>query len=382
MAYRIDVFKFDGPSIDSDGFLSAEANFTRTGVFPYLMWDGTVSYELRHPDDVFSKDSLESCQSLVLTNDHPPMMLGSWNAKEYQCGFTGETITIKDNKFIAGKIKVTDEKCVGDVMQGGKNQISMGYVCDVVQEAGVFEGQQYTARQKNIRYNHASIVWEGRAGPEVSIKTDSAMKDLGVMRLDSEKKTCIKKDEQVQSNQELEKNGDKKMKFKIDSVEFEAEETLAKSVQNKIDSLSESVSKAEAKADTLAKQIQERDAEIQKIKNDLSDDATLARAESLLKIKEFAKEVLGEEKSDTIENLKKSVCEKLGVDCSKKDSIYLDVAFETLMRTHKPAEKKDALAEHIEENAGKKQDSVDDKIKAHMDNLANRWKVKKGLAAK
>lgn len=386
MAYRIDFSKLDGATVDANGFLIAEAKYTRTGVFSYLNFDGTISKELRHPDDVFEVESLKSAQSQVVTNDHPPMMLYSDNAKEYGVGFTSEKVDVIDNVFVGGSIKVVDEKAIGDVMQGGKNQLSEGYLCDIIDESGNWEGQEYNKRQKNIRYNHLSIVWEGRAGPDVKMKTDAAGKDFAVMKMDAEenheKKTCKKDAKKVPLSQELKKMEIKKMKFKIDSVEFEAEDTIAKAVQGKIDSLSDSVSKAEAKADALAKQIQERDAEIEKIKTDLSDEATIGRAQSLIVVKEFAKEILGEDKKDTIENLKKAVCEKMGINLDKKDSVYLNASFETLMATHKPAEKKDELAEHIEQNAGKKQDSIDDKIKAHMDALSNRWKVKQGVAVK
>lgn len=387
MSYRIDVSKIDGPSVDVNGFLTARAKLTRTGVFPYLTYDGTISYELRHPDDVFDPESLKSAQSQVVTNDHPPTMLYADNCKEYGVGFTGEIVEVVENKYIESNIKVTDEKTISDVMQGGKTQFSEGYRCDVVEESGIYDGIQYNARQKNIRYNHAAIVWEGRAGPDVSMKMDGADKDFAVMKLDSKNNCC--KEEQLKVQLDSKSNISEKKNMKEEhkhDAEMKKCESCGQMIKGKGDALDffqkelqdskDSVSKAQAKADALQAEIEKRDSEIASLKADLSDDAILARADSLIKTKEFIKEILGEDKKDSIDKLKKQVVAKSGIDCSKKDSVYVDAAFETLMLTHKKEVKKDALAEIVGDASDKKIDSVDDKIKAHMDALQNRWKKK------
>lgn len=387
MSYRIDVSKIDGPSIDVNGFMTARAKFTRTGVFDYLNFDGTISHELRHPDDVFDLESLASAQSQVVTNDHPPYMIFADNCKEYSVGFTSEKVDVTENKYIEGNLKVTCDKAINDVMQGGKNQLSEGYRCDVIEEAGIYEGVQYNKRQKNIRYNHLSIVWEGRAGPSVSIKTDAADKDFAVMKMDSENKSCKEDRLKVQSDKAQNKILEKTMtaKIKIDSIEFEVSETVAQAVKIKVDSLEgaltaakDEASKAQATADVLKSDLAKKDSEIEGLKKDLSDEAIIARADELSKVRVFAKEVLGEDKKDSIEDLKKAVItKKTGIDCSKKDSVYVNTAFEALMTSHKPEVKVDALAETVGEIAGKQPESIDAKIKAHMDALNNRHKVKK-----
>ena len=175
-------------------------------------------------------------------------------------------------------------------------------------------------------------------------------------------------------------------KIKIDKMEFEVTEALAPVVQAKLDALEntskelivakEEASKAQGKADALNSDIQKRDAKIAELEGMLTDDAIMARADSLIQIKEFAKEVLKKKKKDSISNLKKAVVSKLtGIDCDKKDSSYIDTAFETLKASYKTPEKKDALKEVIENGGEPKADSVDAKIKAHMDALGNRWKT-------
>lgn len=390
MSYRIDVSKIDGPTVDVNGFLVARAKFTRTGVFPYLTYDGSISYELRHPEDVFDADSLASAQSQVITNDHPPQMLYSDNCKEHGVGFTGDKIDVVGNRFIEGSIKITDEKAINDVMQGGKKELSEGYRCDVIEEAGIYEGIQYNKRQKNIRYNHLSLVWEGRAGPEVSIKTDGVDKDFAVMKMDAENKSCKQDRLKVQSSEAQNEILEKTMaaKIKIDSVEFEVTETVAQAFQIKLDAFEtakkdladakSALSQAQATSDVLKAEVAKKDAEIEALKKDLSDDAIAARADEISKIKVFAKEILGEDKKDSIEDLKKAVVtKKTGIDCSKKDSVYVNTAFEALMSSHKPEVKADALGDAISSVAGKVVMDRSAKEKAHMDELSNRWKTKK-----
>lgn len=367
--------------MDPNGFMMAQAKLTRTGVFPYLKYDGTISNELRHPDDVFDSKSLESAKSLVMCNDHPDGMIYTDNAKACCIGFTGEKVDIVDGKYLQGSIKIIDQKAISDVMQGGKSQISMGYRCDVIEEIGNYQGQPYNARQKNITYNHGALVWEGRAGPEVGLKMDSADKDFAVMKLDDKNKSCKTDQAKVQSdnksNEKIISRDKKFMKIKIDAIDFEVEDSAAQAIQIKMDAdkkeieaAKSDVSKAQAKADAFQSELAKRDSEIEALKKDLTDEVILSRADSLLKVKAFAKEILGEDKKDSIEDIKKAVVLKqTGVDCSKKDSAYIDAAFEVLMATHKSAEKKDALQEAVNKADGKQEVEATDWQKARADSM-------------
>lgn len=391
MAYRIDVSKMDAPKIDANGFLIAKAKFTRTGVFPYLNYDGTTTWELRHPEDVFDEKSLATAESQVITNDHPPFLLYSDNCKEHSVGFTGDKIDVTESKYIGGSIKIFDEKAINDVVQGGKKELSEGYRCDVVDEIGNYDGIAYTKRQKNIRYNHLSLVWEGRAGPDVSIKTDGADKDFAVMKVDSKNKSCKADQPKVQLSDDYQKLLEDKnvpAKIKIDSVEFEVSETVAQAVQLKLDAheatkadllaSKQELSKAQANVDVLKSDSAKKDEQIESLKSQLSDDAILARSDELMKVKEFAKEILGEDKKDSIDELKKAVVSKqTGIDCSKKDSTYINAAFEALLSSYKPAEKSDALADGIASSVNHNDSSFEAKKKAHYDALNSRWKSKK-----
>lgn len=177
-----------------DGFVRFDAAFTRTGVFPYRQADGSTVHELRHPDDVFEAASLATLQGKPVTREHPygaratiegrqyQHLLDASNVREYQRGMTGEAIR-REGNLVVGPITVTDGELVGEVEQGVRVEVSCGYRCDSVLEAGEYQGAPYVRRQRNIRYNHAAITIRGRAGPECAVRVDSL--EGGMVQLDT-----------------------------------------------------------------------------------------------------------------------------------------------------------------------------------------------------
>ena len=178
MANRFD--RIDAPSWmiqkfekTPEGYLKGRACVTNIGVFPYLKADGTVEYELRHPDDVFDFDSVNSLKLKPVTNNHPTEMVGPSNIKDLAVGSLGDNPFNGDNIHLTIDMIITDEKTIQDIMNG-KRELSCGYSADLVDESGVWLGMPYTKRQKNIRYNHCSVVDSARAGEAARIKMDAA----------------------------------------------------------------------------------------------------------------------------------------------------------------------------------------------------------------
>jgi hypothetical protein len=170
-AKRIDVVKMDKGEFTPQGFLRAPAFFTRTGVFKYRKRDGSLVRELRHPDDVFAKESLDSLRMSPLTDDHPPQFINPENYKKYSIGYISEQITTEQNK-ISGQVVVADKSAIMKV-DTGKVELSCGYFSDLVEEKGTYDGEEYDFRQTNIRYNHVALVDKGRAGSQVRLRLDA-----------------------------------------------------------------------------------------------------------------------------------------------------------------------------------------------------------------
>jgi len=172
---RYDLATLESPEQTPEGFLKADSFLTRAGIFEYSTPDGVLR-ELRPAHSVFDGVSLKSLEMKPITDDHPlvggqRVLLNTDNVKQFSKGNVGENITqVGDN--VRAKVLITDAALVKAVM-AGRNQLSCGYVCDVKFEAGVFDGKRYDAVQSNIRYNHVSVVPEGRAGPQVAMRIDS-----------------------------------------------------------------------------------------------------------------------------------------------------------------------------------------------------------------
>lgn len=170
---RIDVFDAPSTNIEStpQGGIRVPANLTRTGVFRYAQPDGSVIRELRHPEDVFDAISLSTLADAPLTLGHPGMVSAeSWSSQSI-----GHVRDIgHGDKFVTAKAIVQDAKAVKKVRAKELVEVSCGYACDMVPGKGTYDGEEYDARQTNIRYNHVGIGpsnW-GRAGADVRLRVD------------------------------------------------------------------------------------------------------------------------------------------------------------------------------------------------------------------
>ena len=215
--------------LDENGYLVGRAVVTTIGVFPYLLEDGTIFNELRLPEEVFSKDSLDSLRMLPVTNDHPSSMVNIDNIKELQVGTTGEDVCRfdlvdgeiwgaykTDGTEVSIPMKITDKEAV-DAVLGGKRALSCGYYRDLEFSEGVWGGIHYDGIQRNIRYNHVAIVDRGRAGDAAVIRMDNAFVPTFVERTDSAGEGNHKEEATHMAKKEL----------ILDSASYEVEEPVA-----------------------------------------------------------------------------------------------------------------------------------------------------------
>lgn len=350
--FRLDAGSLEKPILTTQGYLKADCLPTRTGIFEYMLMDGTVRRELRHPEEVFNPVSLASLQDVALTNDHPPVPLNAENTKNYQVGHTSGEVQ-KHDKFLRTKIIITDKNAIDQVIGEGKHELSCGYHCEMDDTPGLWEGQPYDAIQRNIRYNHLSIVWQGRAGPEARINLDA--KD-GFM-ICSEKSSGAKNENMrilFSDVQKVQKDkGDQKMPItlKVDAVEYELPENLApfaKVFSEKLDSLTEAV-KAKAseletlqgKLDGLTAEMGRKDSEIENLKKSIPSEREMAKlAKNRLDVQSVASKILGESfNSDELETIeiKKKIIEKVYPE-SKLDgrsSEYVEGVYDSLSKASK-----------------------------------------------
>lgn len=293
--------RLDKSELTQQGFLKIPASLTRVGVFKYRKADGTMIRELRHPDDVFSEESLASLQMAPLTDDHPKEFVGPSNVKQLSIGWISEGIKL-DGQLVNATVVVADKNGIEKV-DSGKVELSCGYYADLIEESGTYDGEAYDLRQTNIRYNHVALVERGRAGPQVRLRTDSQDAEMV----------------------ELEKNGqplkeDLAMeKIKIDGKEFEVSKEIADAFSDFSKKMEDAVTSAKAgmvpkddsdkavgaekeKADSLKKEndtlqakVDHLEKEVKMKKDGLSREDITKAVKERKKIEDAAVAVLGSE---------------------------------------------------------------------------------------
>jgi hypothetical protein len=197
------VFTIDATGLmpDANGFLTVPARVTKPGVFPYLDASGKVVQQLRHPDEVFKADSLKTLAMKPVTDEHPAeRYVDATNARQMQRGSSGDSVSIVDadgnpaqpgDATAAGRVMlvITDAGTVDKIIKGGKRSFSSGYLCDVIDEVGTYNGQPYSSKQVNIRYNHIALTGKPRLGADMTITDSIASADDLCYDLSQEPKT-------------------------------------------------------------------------------------------------------------------------------------------------------------------------------------------------
>lgn len=276
-------------SITEDGYIKANAIVTRSGVFIYRNPDGTIRRELRHPDDVSNLDSLETMKMIPITNDHPPeRLVNAKNSKKLAIGYTGERIVV-DGENVIANILITDEEGVKAVIEQGRKELSLGYTVDLLEEKGVFNNEPYDFIQKNIKYNHLSIVDKARAGSQARIALDSC---------DAEEIEKTKEDVMTDKKQ-------KRLKIKNDEFMVEPE-------------VFEDVSDLRDEVERLK---QER-IELERRVKTLSDELEATRAERDSLKEEKTMEDSAKAKMDADDSIRRAVKNRIALE--KNAAIFLD----------------------------------------------------------
>jgi hypothetical protein len=148
---------------------------TRTGVLVYRNPDGTERRELRHPDDVFHQDSLDSLAGVAVTEGHQGIV-SPVTIRSLRVGTVVGQPGRKGN-LVKARLQIDDSSMVKAVHEDkAYTELSCGYRCDMDMTPGVYEGQRYDGRQTNIRYNHVALCKPGtaRAGSVCSMRLDSS----------------------------------------------------------------------------------------------------------------------------------------------------------------------------------------------------------------
>lgn len=367
---RYDIGGLEKPVITPAGFLRVDGYLTRAGIFEYRNPDGSKRLEFRPHEEVFKADSLQSFALAPVTDDHPPANLTAENAREYQRGAVTENVH-QDGDLMRGRMLITDADLRDQMMAGKKNQVSLGYTCDVEMTPGEWQGRRYDAVQKNIRGNHVAIVERGRAGAGARVRMDAA--DAGMVSDPPSGPAAHSQESTLATTNKT---------FRCDGLSFEAPENVAELVEKLMKERADAIgSVATVKAD-LQKKLDGLEAERDTLKTDLAKakaDAAEApkklRAEiaARMGLESKARGVLGKshkfDAEATDRAIRVAVLSKLEpkTDVAAKSDAYVEAKFDMAMESVR-RDSTEELEEVRRSAAGKGRKDADDEVdEEHLD---------------
>lgn len=172
---RISQHKYKTP----EGYLiCVDSVLARTGKQTYhrdeVFHDGdNTEIEVdRHPDEVFSEQTLASFENKPITVEHPDCDVTCENYKDYAVGFVRDVKrgVVDGQDVILGTLVIQDAKTIDEIEAGEHVELSCGYDCDIRDEEN--------PQQRNIRGNHVALCEQGRAGNARIIDTADDMYGL------------------------------------------------------------------------------------------------------------------------------------------------------------------------------------------------------------
>jgi len=359
------------PRVDStdEGYLRGDAIVTRTGVFRYRNSDGSERLELRHPDDVLTNESLSTLSSLPITIDHPSALVNADNAAELSVGLTGDQARV-DGMNVMTRITVTHKDGVSAV-QNGKRELSLGYTTELVREDGTYNGQAYTHRQTNVRYNHLAIVGRARAGAQARINLDGA---------------AVQSDETQPEGRPMSEA--KLATVNLDGLEYQAAPEVAKALdkaQARIDSLETERNDAQKTYDEMKKEydslqgkMDELKAEMDKMKGERGDEAVKEAAKARVSLLSKAGKVI--KADDHYDSSDREIMEAVitakhdGIELESKSDDYVLARFDSVIESLPDDKAIQRQAEKVGARADSTQEVKTDHRADASNTITNMWK--------
>lgn len=369
-----DFIKFNTDEIETqpNGYLSLLATITRTGVFTYHymneLGEAITVRQLRHPDDVFEPGSLQSLMGIPLTNEHPHEFLEPENSANKVVGMASDrpkeiTLDGDGEKYLQQQVTIFDPDTIEDVLSGHKRELSLGYTLDHDETPGEWNGQAYDVRQKNIRYNHLSVVKKARGGPLCRFNLDA--EDIHVDGISFDKVlnfNTVKGEDMIFNKDGKEYEVKDEVHALLTALETEKKEAMDSSATEiaeltaKVDELQAKVDLNESKSATDAADVKFKEAVAARVK--LERDAS-----------EFV-DVSLDGLSDR--EIKEKVIAKVSkVSLDGKSDVYVDAAFDLALEQAPATEVVDLT------NAANQEDSRDIVIEAKdraWKKALNQWK--------
>lgn len=270
-----------------EGYLTGRLCVTGAGVFRYLGDNRKFVGRLRAVDQVKDATASLNCKPITLQHPNQPVTLD--NVTDLSVGMSANDAEFDGlNNFVT--VTVTDKKAIDAIKNGEVKAISCGYKCNVVDNAGVWQGSKHEQEQRDIVYNHIALVREGRAGDQVRFCVgDSAeAEDIFdiVLEEDDDKAGDSAKETEIKDSNNNKQQEQSMKTIQLDGVDYQADEKVIETLlaaQNdaaeklgEIHTLLDGVSELEAKVADLEEQLAQANDEIDESVIDAAVSAKIA----------------------------------------------------------------------------------------------------------
>lgn len=165
--------------LDDNGYITVdESPILRAGILEYYgseLIDGSDGDEIDGvkiiPDKVYRvyippeelERAADSFKLLPITNDHEWLGNGGADARDFQEGSTGESVTVKDDMIFV-PLKFTGDEIITS-LNHGKEELSASYTNKLSKS----DNPDYDFVASDIKGNHVALVEKGRCGPDVKV---------------------------------------------------------------------------------------------------------------------------------------------------------------------------------------------------------------------
>jgi len=391
-----DYIKLNKDALGTDedsGMLKLMAHISRTGVFVYqkVRPDGTVEIlrQLRHPDDVFEEESMTSLVGLPVTNEHPKEAVTSENAEDYIVGMSSNLpkkvfapVQGDSEDYIEQLVTFFNRDTIEEIISGKKSELSLGYNLDLEPCEGTWNGVPYNCRQRNIKYNHLSLVKKARGGRSIKLVLDGEDTEVEV----SGEILVEDGDGPLFDNID---GGEEEMKiFNHDGKEFKVEDdvfSLLNKFKGNLDSMGVDLATKDKESDKLQAKCDDLTQKLKVQKDNDDQDEVRNLVKRRVALEKSASSILGSKAvldslsdREVKERVIKKSHENLNLD-SKSDD-YVDARYDLCVETYNKDSEGDGQSDD-EKNMGKgvgNTDAADDPVaearKKAWENAKNQFK--------
>ena len=165
---------------DINGFVEIINNpISKVGIFDYSGQQISSDLEpdriykvYRSEEELNNPETINSFRLLPWTDEHTMLSGNSSDgltdpSRKGVHGVIGENVFFEDG-YLKANIKIFSET-LGNLINEGKCELSIGYRCIYEPERGTYNGDSYDFIQTGIRGNHLALVGEGRSGHDVAV---------------------------------------------------------------------------------------------------------------------------------------------------------------------------------------------------------------------